>query len=87
MRAAAYLRVSTCKQEVEGTSLDGQAQVCCGRATNDGHAVSQDDVFREVFTGVEYDARPELARLRQRKGAGTPSSLQTFRANRLSFSV
>lgn len=66
MRAAAYLRVSTRKQEVEGTSLDGQAEVCCERAVEDGRHVSQDDVFREVFTGVEYTVRPELTRLRDR---------------------
>ncbi len=62
-RAAIYTRVSTDKQEEDGTSLNSQAENCTQYANvNDIFVVI---TFREVFTGSLYRERPLLSKLRE----------------------
>lgn len=62
-RAVIYTRVSTDKQEEEGTSLDVQVTNCLAYARENGIEVIE--VFREVYTGSLYRERPLLSKLRQ----------------------
>src|SRR3712207_4345455 len=61
-QAAIYSRVSTTRQEDEGTSLDTQAERCRDYANAHGYAVSTE--YREVFTGAVWRDRPKLTELR-----------------------
>lgn len=63
IRAVIYTRVSTDKQEEEGTSLDGQVANCMTYANANNMLVVE--TFREVFTGSLYRERPLLTKLRQ----------------------
>ncbi len=64
-RAAIYCRVSTRGQEAEGTSLASQEEHCRRYAAEHGHAVAEQQVYREVHTGAELWERPQLTRLRE----------------------
>jgi site-specific DNA recombinase len=64
-RAAIYCRVSTSKQEEEGTSLETQRDACRAFATERGWAIVEDQVHREVYSGAELWDRPQLTLLRQ----------------------
>jgi site-specific DNA recombinase len=61
-RAVIYARVSTDKQEEDGTSLDTQVENCTRYAASLQLRVVE--VFREVFTGSLYRERPMLTKLR-----------------------
>src|SRR5712671_3700036 len=63
-RAAIYTRVSTLAQEDEGSSLDTQLEACIKFAVENGYAVDDGQVYREVYTGTELWARPKLTMLR-----------------------
>ena len=64
-RAAIYVRVSTDKQEEDGTSLDTQEARCRQYAAEHGFAVDEAHVYRETFTGTELWDRPQLTTLRR----------------------
>jgi site-specific DNA recombinase len=64
-RAAIYIRVSTDKQEENGTSLETQEAKCLEYCTTHKYRVSQKHIYRDVWTGTEYLERPELTRLRE----------------------
>jgi DNA invertase Pin-like site-specific DNA recombinase len=61
--AAVYCRVSTRKQEDNGSSLDTQETACRAHAAQMGYDVTS--VYREVYSGAELFDRPELNRLRE----------------------
>ena len=62
-RAAIYCRVSTSRQDEDGTSLESQESAC--RAYAAAHDYRVTDVYREVHTGAELWERPQLTALRQ----------------------
>src|SRR5687768_1991081 len=62
-RAGISCRVSTPRQEEDGTSLDTQQAACHAHCAERGHAVAA--VFREVFTGAKYRERPDLGTARR----------------------
>ena len=64
LRAAIYCRVSTGKQEEEGTSLETQEVGCRAHAGEHRYCVAEACVYREAHTGVELWERKELTRLR-----------------------
>lgn len=65
MRAALYVRVSTDKQEKDGTSLESQEvagkQYCAAQS----HSFLDTYVFRETHSGAELWERPSLTKLRE----------------------
>jgi site-specific DNA recombinase len=65
MVAAIYTRVSTVKQEEEGTSLDTQVERCLAFAQAKGLTVPQDLIIRETWTGTELHERPKLGKVRE----------------------
>jgi site-specific DNA recombinase len=64
-RAAIYARVSTDKQEEDGTSLVTQVQKCLEYCWRKGYVVAEIHIYREVWTGAEYRERPLLSKLRE----------------------
>lgn len=62
--AAIYTRVSSKGQE-EGSSLQTQEEACREYCANHQYIVSEDHVYREVYTGVELWDRPQLTQLRE----------------------
>lgn len=65
MRAAIYVRVST-GQQVEGTSLDRQEELCRNKAKELGYSPDQIDLFREEgFSGEDISIRPVMSNLRK----------------------
>jgi site-specific DNA recombinase len=65
-----YLRVSSDRQEDEGTSLETQEERARRHATERGYSVRR--VYRETKSGYRLYERPELMRLKA--GLGTPDS-------------
>lgn len=63
-RAAIYVRVSTDRQEENGTSLDTQEEKCLEYCSARKYRVNQKHIYKDVWTGTEYLERPELTRLR-----------------------
>ncbi len=63
-RAAIYARVSTDRQEEDGTSLVTQVQKCSEYCRQKGYIVAEVHIYRDVWTGAEYRERPELTKLR-----------------------
>jgi site-specific DNA recombinase len=63
LRAVIYARVSTDKQEDDGTSLDTQVENCEKLASTEDLLVIE--TFREVFTGSLYRERKDLTKIRQ----------------------
>lgn len=63
MNAALYIRVSSSKQEIDGSSLETQEERCRAFAAERGYDVGM--VCRDVFTGSELFDRPGLSELRQ----------------------
>lgn len=82
--AAIYCRVSTSRQEDEGTSLDTQEERCRAYAGERGYRVSAAHVFRETHSGADLHARPKLAALRNAVRAGEVSTVVCFAVDRLS---
>jgi DNA invertase Pin-like site-specific DNA recombinase len=61
-RAVLYLRVSTARQETEGTSLQTQETACRVFAADRGYRVVA--AFSDVYTGEDVFNRPGMADLR-----------------------
>ncbi|HJR09009.1 MAG TPA: recombinase family protein [Pyrinomonadaceae bacterium] len=83
--ALVYARVSTAKQEDEGTSLDSQAAACIAYAQGLGYSVSR--VIKEAFTGAELWDRPLLSEARADIKAGKYQALVFYAVDRLSRNV
>jgi site-specific DNA recombinase len=83
IRAAIYVRVSTAKQEDDGTSLD--TQEACSRAlcAERGLPVDEALVLRETHTGVELWERPKLTKLREAIRAKAISHVVCYAIDRL----
>ena len=62
MRAAIYMRVSTSKQEEEGTSLETQLEKCLEAATRQGYTVEDIHIYRDVESGT-FIERTNLTRM------------------------
>jgi site-specific DNA recombinase len=65
MIAAVYARVSTSKQEEEGTSLETQVERCRAFAQERGLSVPDELVFKETWTGAELHERDRLGDIRE----------------------
>ncbi len=63
MKAAIYCRVSTSRQEEEGTSLETQLAHCRSYAESNGYEVDDSHVFLEQASGGDMD-RPMLNKVR-----------------------
>ena len=83
-RAALYPRVSTGKQEEEGTSLGTQEAACRKYAAEHGYTVAEEHVYREVHTGTELWERPQLARMREAVRRRDVDVVVAFAIDRLS---
>jgi site-specific DNA recombinase len=81
-RAAVYIRVSTSKQEDEGTSLDTQEARCRAFCAERGDQVV--GLFSDVYTGAKYRERPGLSALRERVRAGEVDVVVAYALDRLS---
>jgi predicted site-specific integrase-resolvase len=83
-KAAIYVRVSTEKQEREGTSLGSQEAACRAYATAQGYQVDEAHIYREVHTGSELYERQRLAALRDlaRRARSRRSSATRLTASR-----
>lgn len=64
LRAAIYARVSTTRQEAEGTSLQTQIALCRDYASAHGYDVDEAHVYRETYSGAELWDRPQLTAIR-----------------------
>ena len=80
VRAAIYCRVSTDRQEEEGTSLDTQRDRARQYCAQHGYQAAAE--FREVYSGFEL-RRPELDRLRQLIRAGAVDIVVCYAVDRL----
>jgi site-specific DNA recombinase len=83
--ALVYCRVSTQKQEDEGTSLDSQAAACIAHAEKLGYRVAR--VTKEVYSGAELFDRPKLALDRADIRAGMFQAVVVYAIDRLSRNV
>src|SRR4051794_39859434 len=81
---AIYARVSTGKQEEEGTSLQTQVARCRDYAAQRGMSVVEDLVIQEVYSGAELWDRPKLSVLRQAVREKKVDSVFCFAIDRLS---
>lgn len=80
-RAAIGLRVSSEKQAEEGFSLPSQFRRNTEFATTQGFEVSEEHIFREVFTGTKGD-RPELNKIKALIEARQIDALIVYNADR-----
>jgi site-specific DNA recombinase len=80
-RVAIYTRVSTDRQEEEGTSLDTQEDRARAHCEARGYAVA--GVYRETYSGFEL-RRPQLDRLREAVRARTVDVVVCYVVDRLS---
>jgi len=80
--ALIYCRVSTRRQEDEGTSLDSQEAACVSHAQSLGFTSWR--VTREVYSGAELHNRPLLSRDRTDLNAGQFQALIAYSTDRLS---
>ncbi|MEN3331437.1 MAG: site-specific recombinase [Blastocatellia bacterium] len=80
--ALIYCRVSTAKQDEEGTSLDSQEKANIEEAKRRGYAIGRVD--REVYSGAELYDRPLLSRARSEIRAGKFHALIVYSTDRLS---
>ena len=80
--AALYLRVSTARQEDEGTSLATQEAACRRYCAERGYPVAA--VYREVYTGADLFERPQLSALRAAVRAGEVGVVVAHALDRLS---
>ncbi len=81
-KVVCYARVSTDKQEVEGTSLESQQAACIAKAQE---LTGPDDelvVMRETFSGLTLE-RPELTKLRDWARQGQVKAVVTYSCDRL----
>ena len=64
-RAATYSRVSSARQEEEGTSLETQGAANTRHAQERGYGVDSLHAYRDVHSGRDLWERRELTRLRE----------------------
>src|SRR5215213_8195433 len=83
-RAVIYCRVSTSKQETEGTSLGTQEERCRIHAAERGYQIVA--VYREVQSGADLFERPHLTRLRESVRQGEVDVVVADALDRLSRS-
>lgn len=83
IRAAIYVRVSTMRQGVDGTSLATQAERCRAYAAERGYTVSDLHVFQDVQSGGDLFIRPGLRRLREAVDAGEVQVVIAYALDRL----
>jgi len=79
--AAIYCRVSTARQEDEGTSLASQEAACRAYAAEQGFTVAA--VYRETHSGAELFERPRLSELRESVRRGEVAVVIAFALDRL----
>jgi site-specific DNA recombinase len=84
-KALVYCRVSTQKQEDEGTSLDSQASACVEYAEKLGYNVAR--VTKEVYSGAELFDRPLLSRDRADIRARAFHAVIVYAIDRLSRDI
>ena len=85
MRAAIYIRVSTSKQEDEGSSLQTQLEKCLDAATKQGYTVDQIHIYREVESG-SFIERAELTRMMEDAEKGEFQKAYVLNADRMARS-
>lgn len=83
--ALVYCRVSTEKQEQEGTSLDSQAAACIAYAKQNGYEVAE--VVKETFSGAYLFDRPKLNEERAKIRAGEYGAIIVYAIDRLSRDI
>jgi site-specific DNA recombinase len=83
--ALIYCRVSTEKQEQEGTSLDSQAAACIAYAKQNGYEVAE--VVKETFSGAYLFDRPKLNEERAKIRAGEYGAIIVYAIDRLSRDI
>lgn len=83
-RCAIYVRVSTTKQEEEGSSLGTQEAACRADAAAHGESVDESHVYRETYSGAELWDRPALTRLRDAIRERTIDGVVCYAIDRLS---
>ncbi len=83
-RAGIYSRVSTGKQEDEGTSLGTQEERNRAHCAAKGYAVDEAHVYRETHTGTDLWARPKLNDLRAAVRARAVDVVVCYAIDRLS---
>ncbi|MBP3966115.1 recombinase family protein [Paenibacillus lignilyticus] len=84
MYTAVYARVSTGMQAMEGTSLDGQVELCIKKANELNVAAATIKVYKEEGVSGEDIDRPAMNLLRQDIGAGLISQIIITHPDRLS---
>ncbi|HHY33910.1 MAG: recombinase family protein [Firmicutes bacterium] len=87
-RAAILARVST-EDQVEGTSLDTQVEICMAEAQKRGYHITPADVFKEDgYSGaLGINDRPILRNLWEKYQAGEYDAIFLYRQDRLARSV
>ena len=80
--AIIYSRVSTAKQEEEGTSLDSQEKANIEETRVRGYDVGV--TYKEVYSGAELYDRPQLSRARADIRSGNFHALVAYSTDRLS---
>ncbi len=81
-KVIAYCRVSTDKQEIEGTSLESQQAACIAKAQELAGPDDELVVMRETFSGLTLE-RPELTKLRDWARQGQVKAVVTYSCDRL----
>jgi site-specific DNA recombinase len=81
---AIYCRVSTGRQEEDGTSLDTQEERCRAFALANGYDINTAHVYREVYTGTELWDRPYLTALREAIRRNLVTHVVAYAIDRLS---
>src|SRR5262245_32529058 len=83
-RVVLYCRVSTSRQETDGTSLDTQEEKGLRYLTEvKGVPRDQIDVYKEVYTGANLLDRPDLSKIRGRLWQGEVRLLCPYAVDRL----
>src|SRR3954447_14380204 len=81
IRVAIYCRVSTTRQEEEGTSLQSQRERCERYAAEHGWTVV--DVYSDTYSGGDLYNRKELSALRQAVRDGGCDVVLSYAVDRL----
>lgn len=81
-RAVIYTRVSSDRQEVDGSSLDTQLSACHSYATDKGYSVI--GKFTDTWTGAQWRERPGLNQLRGVLRSGGVDVVVCYALDRLS---
>ncbi len=83
MRAGVYVRVSSTKQSIFGTSLDTQEVACRAAARDAGDHVQEQHIWRDTSSGATAE-RPGLAQMTATAEAGLIDVLWVYEYDRLS---